>query len=81
MLSDPKVKAVLINVFGGITRCDEVAKGVLEAIKGVELKVPVIIRLAGTNAEQGRAMIEGSPLQTAENLEDTAERIVKWVSA
>lgn len=79
VLMDPNVKAVLINVFGGITRGDEVAKGVLEAIQGVELRVPVIIRLAGTNAKEGREMLEGSPLHTAESLEETAERIVEWV--
>jgi succinyl-CoA synthetase beta subunit len=79
VLMDPNVKAVLINIFGGITRCDEVAKGVLEAIEGIKLRVPVIIRLAGTNAAEGRKMIEGSPLQTAQTLEETADRIVGWV--
>jgi len=79
VLMDPNVKAVLINVFGGITRCDEVARGVLEAIKGVAIRVPVIIRLAGTNAKEGRELIAGSPLHTAESLEDTADRIVEWV--
>lgn len=79
VLMDENVKAVLINVFGGITRCDEVAKGLLEAIEGIELKVPVVVRLEGTNASKGREMIMGSRFYTAESLEDTAERIVEWV--
>ncbi|HDS29519.1 MAG TPA: ADP-forming succinate--CoA ligase subunit beta, partial [Firmicutes bacterium] len=81
VLMDPNVKAVLINVFGGITRCDEVAKGLLEAIQGIELKVPVTIRLAGTNEVEGRELLKDSPLVAVESLEQAAEKIVAWVSA
>lgn len=68
ILSDTKVKAILINVFGGITRCDEVAKGILGAMKQVKPKVPVIVRLVGTNKEEGMKMLEGSNLITADTL-------------
>ena len=54
MLSDDRVKAVLINIFGGITRCDEVARGILEAIDTLDVKVPFVVRLVGTNEEEGR---------------------------
>lgn len=80
VLMDPNVKTVLINVFGGITRCDEVAKGVLDAFNNVDVKVPVTIRLEGTNAEQGREIIRGSNLNVVENLAEAAENIVAWVS-
>jgi succinyl-CoA synthetase beta subunit len=81
VLMDPNVKAVLINVFGGITRCDEVAKGLLEAVKSIDLRVPVTIRLAGTNEAEGREMMKDSPLVAVESLEQAAEKIVGWVSA
>ena len=54
ILSDPKVSVLMINIFGGITRCDEVAEGVLAALEAVEVKVPIVIRLVGTNEEEGR---------------------------
>jgi len=57
ILSDPAVRSVLINVFGGITRCDLVASGILEALKRVEAKVPLVVRLDGTNAEEGRKIL------------------------
>jgi succinyl-CoA synthetase beta subunit len=57
ILSDPKVRSVLINIFGGITRCDLVAKGVLEALRRVTPEVPLVVRLDGTNAEEGRAIL------------------------
>ena len=60
ILSDPAVRSVLINVFGGITRCDLVAEGVLEALKRVEAKVPLVVRLDGTNAAEGRAILEAA---------------------
>ena len=81
VLMDPNVQAVLINVFGGITRCDEVAKGILQAIEGIELKVPIIIRLAGTNEAEGRAIMKGSRLEVAETLDQAAGKIVEWVSS
>ena len=80
VLMDPNVKSVLINVFGGITRCDEVAKGLLQAIEGIELRVPVVIRLAGTNWQEGKKILEGSRLTPVESLEEATEKIVSWMS-
>jgi succinyl-CoA synthetase beta subunit len=62
ILSDDKVKAVLFNIFGGITRCDEVAKGLIEAFKQIEPKVPFVVRLDGTNGEEGRALLQAANL-------------------
>jgi len=78
ILSDPNVKAVLINIFGGIMRCDRVAGGVIEAVKKVGLKVPVVVRLAGTNHEEAAEMLRtsGIDLIVAHNLQDAAEKVV-----
>lgn len=76
ILSDPKVKAVLINIFGGITRGDEVAKGILEAIDEVKPTVPMVVRLVGTNAEEGRALLADADMLTAETLVDAAQKAV-----
>lgn len=76
ILSDPKVKVILINIFGGITRCDEVAKGILVAFKEVKTKVPVVIRLVGTNAEEGRILLADAEMETAESLVEAAQRTV-----
>jgi len=62
ILSDPKVKAVLFNIFGGITRCDEVAKGLIEAFKQINPTVPFVVRLDGTNGEEGRALLSETNL-------------------
>jgi succinyl-CoA synthetase beta subunit len=58
VLSDPAVRSVLVNIFGGITRCDVVAEGILEALRRVEPRVPIVVRLDGTNAEEGRRILE-----------------------
>ncbi len=76
ILSDPKVKVILINIFGGITRCDEVAKGILTAFKEVNIKIPVVIRLVGTNAEEGRQLLADAAMDTAESLVDAAQKAV-----
>jgi succinyl-CoA synthetase beta subunit len=78
ILSDPNVKAVLINIFGGIVRCDRVAGGVIEAVRKVGLKVPVVVRLAGTNHEEAAEMLRtsGIDLIVAHNLQDAAEKVV-----
>jgi succinyl-CoA synthetase beta subunit len=73
ILSDPNVKAILINVFGGITRCDEVAKGILGAMKLIKPEIPVIVRLVGTNRDEGMKMLEGSNLITADSLYSAAK--------
>lgn len=81
VLSDPDVKSVLINVFGGITRGDEVARGLLDAISTLEIKVPIVVRLAGTNAEEGLALLQGSPLTPADTFEEAARKAVEAASA
>jgi succinyl-CoA synthetase beta subunit len=76
ILSDPNVKAILLNIFGGITRCDEVARGILTATAEVKLQVPMVVRLVGTNAEEGRALLASANLITAETLADAARKAV-----
>lgn len=81
ILSDENVKAVLINIFGGITRCDEVAKGILTALEEVETDVPMIARLVGTNEEEGRAILAEAKMITATTLEEAAQKAVAAASA
>ena len=76
ILSDPNVKAVLVNIFGGITRCDEVAKGLLTAIEEVKPDVPFVIRLVGTNEEEGRALLADANFPTARTLAEAAQMAV-----
>ena len=78
ILSDPNVKAVLINIFGGIMRCDIVAQGVVEAAKAIQLKVPVVVRLEGTNVERGQEILRTSGLRltVAKGMKDAAEKVV-----
>lgn len=77
ILTDKNVKAVLFNIFGGITRGDEVAKGILAAMAEVKPKVPMVVRLVGTNAEEGRKLLENAKMITAETLVDAAQKAVK----
>ncbi len=78
ILADPRVKAILINIFGGIVRCDRVAQGVAEAAGNVDLKVPVVVRLEGTNAGEARDILEASTIDfvVAGNLREAAEKVV-----
>jgi succinyl-CoA synthetase beta subunit len=76
ILSDPNVKAVLINIFGGITRCDEVARGILSAMNEIKPHVPMVVRLVGTNAEEGRRMLSLANMSTAGTLVEAAEKSV-----
>jgi len=76
ILSDENVQAVLFNIFGGITRCDEVARGILTALEGVETDVPMIARLVGTNEEEGRAILAEAKMITATTLEEAAQKAV-----
>jgi succinyl-CoA synthetase beta subunit len=76
ILADPNVKAVLFNIFGGITRCDEVARGVLVAMNEVKPKVPMVVRLVGTNAEEGREILANAKMITADTLADAAQKAV-----
>ncbi len=83
ILKDPNVKAILINIFGGIVRCDRVAKGVVEAYKNIgEIEVPIIVRLQGTNAEEGAKIIEESGLKVSSAilLKDAAEKVKEVLS-
>jgi len=79
--SDPQVKGILVNIFGGIMRCDVIAEGVVAAVKEVGLQVPLVVRLEGTNVEEGKAIINGSDVDiiAADDLKDGAEKIVKAV--
>jgi succinyl-CoA synthetase beta subunit len=78
ILANPKVKAILVNIFGGIVRCDVIAEGIIAAVKKVDVKVPVIVRLEGTNAKQAREMLAGSGLAVtpADGLTDAAKKAV-----
>jgi len=79
--ADPNVKGILVNIFGGIMRCDVIAEGVVAAVKEVGLKVPLVVRLEGTNVEQGKKIISESGLNvvSADDLDDAAQKIVKAV--
>ena len=80
IMSNPEVKSVLINIFGGITRCDLVAEGIIDALGRLNVKVPIVVRLDGTNAEQGRKMLAGAPhpkLVPADTMLSAAEKAVE----
>ena len=81
ILTDPKVKAVLFNIFGGITRCDEVAKGVLEALEQVPTDVPMVARLVGTNEKEGRHILADAQMATASSLAEAAQKAVELAQA
>jgi succinyl-CoA synthetase beta subunit len=78
LLSHPKLRAVLINIFGGIVRCDRVAQGVVDALSNVRANVPIVVRLEGTNAAEARRILEASPLDfiIATDLKDAAAKAV-----
>jgi succinyl-CoA synthetase beta subunit len=77
ILADPSVKVVLFNIFGGLTRCDEVARGILAALDGVETQVPMVVRLVGTNEEEGRALLADANMITASTLAEAARDAVE----
>ena len=79
VLSDPNVKGVLINIFGGITRGDEVAKGIIEGCASLNIRVPLVVRLAGTNAEEGLALLKDTDLIPAATMQEAAQKIVSLV--
>lgn len=81
ILGDPNVKAVMINIFGGITRCDEVARGILGALEIIETDVPFVTRLAGTNAVEGRALLADAEMETAVTLSEAATKAVAAAKA
>jgi len=80
--ADPNVKGILINIFGGIMKCDIIAEGVVAAVKEVGLKVPLVVRLEGTNVEKGKQILRESGLNVipADDLDDAAQKIVNAVN-
>ncbi|MGB3019123.1 MAG: succinate--CoA ligase subunit beta, partial [Ignavibacteria bacterium] len=83
ILSDKNVKAILINIFGGIVRCDRVAAGVIQAAENIHISVPVVVRLQGTNAEEAKKLLDESGLNLipATTLEEAAEKVTEAISA
>ncbi|EQD71630.1 succinyl-CoA synthetase subunit beta, partial [mine drainage metagenome] len=82
ILSSDKVKAILVNIFGGIVRCDLIAEGIIAAVKEVGLKIPVVVRLQGTNVEKGRELLAHSGLKitSADDLNDAARKAVAAIA-
>ena len=82
ILSDENVKGILINIFGGILRCDVLAEGVVDAAKKIDINVPVVIRMEGTNVKEGRRILSGSGLSliTAVDLKDAAKKVAEIVN-
>ena len=81
ILSDPSVEAILINIFGGIMNCNTIAEGVVAAAKETDLKLPLVVRLEGTNVDQGKAILADSGMNIipADDLDDAAQKIVNAV--
>jgi succinyl-CoA synthetase beta subunit len=79
ILTDPNVKSILINIFGGIVRCDRVAQGVVDAMSAIDVNLPVVVRLEGTNAKEAATLLKESPLDflVAINLKDGAKKAVE----
>ena len=79
MLRNPNLKAILVNIFGGIMKCDVIAQGVVTAARQVSLKVPLVVRLEGTNVELGKKILaeSGLPIISAANMADAAEKVVE----
>ena len=83
MLENRNLKAILVNIFGGIMRCDVVAQGLLDAVRTVDLRLPVVVRLEGTNVEQGRSLLAdaGFNMLTADSMDDAARKVVDVAGA
>ena len=81
ILSDKNVKGILINIFGGIMRCDVLAQGVVDAAKEINLSIPIVVRLAGTNFKEGKDILNSSNLKilSASDLNDAAKKIVEVI--
>lgn len=82
ILSDPKVKGIFVNIFGGIMKCDVIAEGIVEATKQVGLDIPLVVRLEGTNVDKGKQILQESGLNitAAESMADGAQKIVSLVN-
>ena len=83
MLKNPEVKGILVNIFGGIMKCDTIATGVITASKAVDLKVPLVVRMKGTNEELGKKMLaeSGLPIISADTMAEAAQKVVAAVKA
>jgi len=77
ILADKEVKAILFNIFGGITRCDDVANGIIAATKSMDIKVPIVVRLTGTNEAEGRALLAQTDLVTADTMDDVVKKAIE----
>lgn len=76
LMQNANVKAILVNIFGGITRCDDIARGILASYDQIDIQLPIVIRLSGTNAEEGMALLSGTPLITAGSFEEAVKRAI-----
>jgi succinyl-CoA synthetase beta subunit len=76
ILADPNVRTILVNIFGGITRCDDIASGLLLARQQADIRVPIVARLTGTNAEQAQEILKGSPVQPASSMAEAVKKAV-----
>ena len=77
ILEDPEVKAILFNIFGGITRCDDVANGIIKATQSMDIDVPIVVRLTGTNEEEGRALLAETELHPAETMDEAVQKAIE----
>jgi succinyl-CoA synthetase beta subunit len=77
ILADKEVKAILFNIFGGITRCDDVAQGIITATKSMDINVPIVVRLTGTNEKEGRAMLAQTKLHAAETMDEAVQKAIE----
>ncbi len=80
LLQDENVEVILFNIFGGITRCDDVAKGIIEATNRLDIKVPVVVRLTGTNEEEARVLLQGTDLVPAETMDEVVQKALELAS-
>jgi len=80
ILRDPNVKAILINIFGGITRCDDVANGLLKAFEKVHVGIPIVVRLTGTNEEIAKKILENTPLIYVDSMVEGVKKVVELAS-
>jgi succinyl-CoA synthetase beta subunit len=81
LLRDENVKVVLFNIFGGITRCDDVANGLVSAIKEVGVELPIVIRLTGTNADEGKEILRRNDLVAMDSMEEVVQKAVQMAGA
>ena len=77
LLADKNVKSVMINIFGGITRCDDVARGLIKALEIIHTSIPIVVRLSGTNAEEGLALLRETGLPTVKTMSEAAKKAIE----